>query len=243
MRTHSIVSGIALALAQSVAGGQASAPKDSLVAPTRVPAQSLLDVAEVLQLSEPQLARLRALARTQTATLSRMTASYLRAEADVLDASRKDDLVLRRLALEKRAKAAIDGEMSRLQEEKDSRAVLTADQREKLQGILDRIDTEPKVSQAALWSALVSPSPLTRRIDLDSVVRDSGQVRLKVIPSYAEIYIDGAIIGTNFKQVSLPIGLHTATFKAPGCGSPVEQQITVIKGQLLIVAPVAIVGC
>jgi hypothetical protein len=172
-----------------------------------------------------------------------MTASYLRAEADLLDATRKDDLAVRRLALERRAKIGIDGEIGRLQGEKDARALLTIDQRARLQTIQDQADTQPRQHQGAAWTPLVAPSQLTWRFAHDSVYRDSGTVRMKVSPSYAEIFIDGISIGTNFKQVMWPVGQHTVRFVAPGCGRPVEQQITVTKGQLLILPPVTIIGC
>jgi hypothetical protein len=174
--------------------------------------------------------------------LTHAAAAYLRAEADVLDASRKDDLANRRLALEKRAKVGIDGEMAMLQGERDAKALLTVDQRATLQAIGDQAASEPRPMQRPLWAPLVAPPSVTFRFG-DWIVRDSGQVRLKVTPSYAEIFIDGVNVGTNFKQVSWPIGDHTVRFQAPGCGNPIEQQFTLRKGQLLIIPPVTIAGC
>jgi hypothetical protein len=226
-----------------IAAAQGAGSIDSLLSPPPVPAQAILDARDDLKLTDAQLTRLQTLARTQVAGLVRMTASYLRAEADLLDATRKDDLAIRRLALEKRARIAIDGEIARLQGEKDARAVLAIDQRDRLQAMLDQVNTRPLRTIGPVWTPLVAPSQLALRFGRDSVVRDSGTVRLKVIPSYAEIFIDGINIGTNFKQVMVPIGAHTVRFQAPGCGRAIEQQITVIKGQLLIIPPVTIPGC
>src|SRR3954464_9014455 len=158
MRVRLLLPGLVFAVSTKI-DAQAVAPKDSLIAPPRVPAQSLIDARDALQLSEGQLAKLRVLARAQAAALTHATASYLRAEADLLDASRKDDIAGRRLALEKRAKIGIDGEIARLQGEKDARVRLTIDQREKLQQMLDRAETEPRENFSAAWAPLVTPSP------------------------------------------------------------------------------------
>jgi hypothetical protein len=243
MRIRLLLPGLMLIGATVDATGQTTSAKDSSIAPPRVPAQSLIDLRDSLQFSENQLAKLRSLARVQAAALTHATAAYLRAEADLLDASRRDDITVRRLALERRARIGIDGEIARLQGERDARALLTISQRDKLQQMLDRADTEPRENFAAVWTPVVMPAPLTRRFERDSAARDSGQVRMKVTPSYAEILVDGLTIGTNFKQVTLAVGQHTVTFRAPGCGSPQEQQITVAKGQLLILPPVMIAGC
>jgi Spy/CpxP family protein refolding chaperone len=243
MHRRLLQSGLALFAATALASGQSASPKDTLIAPPPVPAQSILDLRDSLQLSDAQLLKLRALARTQTTSLAHMTASYLRADADLLDASRRDDIAVRRLALEKRARIGIDGEIARLQGERDARALLTLAQRDHLQAMADRAETQPRGMPSAVWTPLVTPSALAYRFDRDSVVRDSGQVRLKVTPSYAEILIDGITIGTNFKQVTWAVGVHTVTFRAPGCGKPIEQQITVLKGQLQIVPPIVIPGC
>ena len=230
-----------------MAAAQDSTPKVPIT-PSAIPAQWILDVREELQLTDVQVGKLQALARTQTGSLSRVTAAYLRAEADLLDASRTDDLAARRLALEKRAKVGIDAEISRLQWEKDSRLLLTGEQRAKVQAIVDRTDSPRQDSRVAIWMPLVSPIPLTRRLDAaarDSAAgRDSNQVRFKVNPSYAEIFVDNTLVGTNFKQIWVTVGSHKVRFAAPGCGVAIEQTIDVAKtGQTLILAPVSILGC
>ena len=107
---------------------------------------------------------------------------------------------------------------------------------------LTEAQTESRESFGAAWTPLITPSPIAFRFSRDSVPRDSGQLRLKVTPAFAEIYIDGIRIGTNFKQVMWPVGDHTIRFVAPGCGTVVEQIVNVMKGQLLIVPPVTIPG-
>src|SRR5207247_543524 len=127
----------------------------------------------------------------QVAGLAKFTAAYLRADADLLDASRKDDIAIRRLALEKRAKIAIDAEVARLQAEKDSRAVLSADQKAKLEVILDIGEPGMKGKRQALWTPLVAPATLGglnyALLDSAAVPSDSNLVRFRVIPSFAEI--------------------------------------------------------
>jgi hypothetical protein len=77
-----------------------------------------------------------------------------------------------------------------------------------------------------------------------SAPRDSNQVRLRVSPNYAEMFVDERNIGTNFKQVWLSIGTHTVRFQAPGCGQPITQSVDVTKtGQAIIVPTVTIPGC
>jgi hypothetical protein len=221
--------------------------QDSTMAELPVPARAILRLGDSLKLSTPQTTKLQTLARTQIAALAKNTSAFLRAEADLIDASRKDDLIIRRLALEKRAKIAVDGEIARLQGDKDARAVLSADQRTKLQVILDRNDWGLRDDRVALWKPLVTPTPLSRslsRTERDSIQRDSNVVRLRVVPSFAEIFIDDRLIGTAFKQVWLPVGVHKVKFSAPGCGTPIEQTIEVIKtGQPIILPPVTILGC
>jgi hypothetical protein len=101
------------------------------------------------------------------------------------------------------------------------------------------------VASAAPPTAVTSTSSQrnSQSAPSSSVKIDSGQVRMKVIPSYAEMFIDGKSIGTNFKTVGWPAGRFTARFQAPGCGVPIEQPIVVKKGELLIVPAVTISGC
>ena len=204
-----------------------------------VPAQTILAVADDLQLTQLQIDKLHALERSQLAATTRFTAAYLRAEADLLDAIRGEDLIIRRTALEKRAKIAIDAEIARLQAEKDSRAVLLPEQRKKLPMAGSQVGST--TVEAVLWQPLIAPPPVSRTIT--TIVADSGVARLKVSPTYAEIIVDSVKVGTGFKQLTLPVGVHTARFQAPGCGAPVEQTITINKGELVIVPPVTLKGC
>jgi Spy/CpxP family protein refolding chaperone len=217
--------------------GHAAAAQSS---PPRVPARLVLAVGDDLQLTPAQTTRLESLEKAQEAAVSKSAAAYLRAEADLLDAMRGDDLLLRRAALERRAKVGIDAEIARLQGEKDARAVLLPDQRAKLLA-LPRPEVPPTIADVYPWEWLVAPPPLSR-VAINPVV-DSGIVRLKVTPNYAEIFIDSVKVGTGFKQLALPVGQHLARFQAPGCGAPVEQQLVVGKNQLVILPPVAIAGC
>ena len=63
---------------------------------------------------------------------------------------------------------------------------------------------------------------------------DSSDVRLSVIPLYADILIDGSRIGSGRTAKRLPVGPHTVTYSAPGCQSE-DRSITVSKGQTLTV--------
>ena len=77
-----------------------------------------------------------------------------------------------------------------------------------------------------------------------SAPRDSNLVRLRVIPNYAEIFVDGKSVGTNFKQIWLSIGPHPVRFSAPGCGTPIDTVIDVKKtGQAIPIPTVTIPGC
>src|SRR5690349_15162761 len=78
------------------------------LSPLTAPAERVLRLKSELVLDSAQVVKLRDLSRTQSASLSRATSAFLRAEADVVDASRSEDLVVRRAALERRSKAAID---------------------------------------------------------------------------------------------------------------------------------------
>ena len=74
-----------------------------------------------------------------------------------------------------------------------------------------------------------------------TVDRGTGTLRLKVTPTFAEIFVDGNRVGTGFKQTTASVGQHTIRFSAPGCGSPVEVQAEIkSKDELVIVPPVII---
>src|SRR3954471_15595811 len=152
-----------------------------------VPAQAVLAVADDLQLTQAQIDKLHALERAQFAATSKSAASFLRAEADLLDAMRGEDLILRRAALEKRSKIAIDAEIARLQADKDSRAVLLPDQRQRLASMT--VPVAPTAcADAYPWQQLVAPPPISRTVVAATI--DSGTLRMKVTPSYVDIFID-----------------------------------------------------
>src|SRR5215208_2361955 len=98
------------------------------VAPIVAPADRILKIRAELKLDSAQMAKLRELGRSQSSALTKATSTYLRAEADLLEASRAPAIGPRRAAMEKRSKAAIEGEMVRLSAEKEARAILTAKQ-------------------------------------------------------------------------------------------------------------------
>jgi Spy/CpxP family protein refolding chaperone len=238
MRTKRLSTGIAIVLFATTAAAAAAAQDSAAKNPPPiyeppVPARSILALRDDLQLSDAQLAKLKAFETTQIASLSRATAAFLRAEADLLDASRRDDVAAHRLALEKRAKIAIDAEVGRLQAEKDSRAVLTADQRAKLVTISDSLGLGGVMSEVAVWQSIVTPPPLTRVVHFAPPL-DSVEVRIAVMPIYADIYLDGLKIGSGRRFVRLAIGAHTLLYHAAGC-TDITVPITVEKGPPLVV--------
>ena len=230
MRAWLLASGIAFAGVATIAAAQVPTTRDTLLAEPMVPARLILGVRDDLQLSDVQVSRLKTLAKAQIASLSRSTAAYFRADADLLDVSQRDDVAAHRLALEKRAKIAIDAEVARWQANKDSRAVLTADQRARFAGL-----DVPKELGATVsaWQHIVEPPVLLRR-PLTAEVLDSGEVRLAVLPNYADIYVDGLKVGIGRKFQKVPVGEHTLMFHAAGC-TDIIVTITVDKGPAQIV--------
>ncbi len=106
--------------------------------------------------------------------------------------------------------------------------------------------TTASTGAAATVQQAQAPSGNTRNASnsQSSPARDSNQVRLRVIPNYAEIFVDEKNIGTNFKQVWMTLGTHNVRFQAPGCGQPITQSVDVTKtGQAIIVPTVTIPGC
>jgi serine/threonine protein kinase len=106
---------------------------------------------------------------------------------------------------------------------------------------MEQVNSAPVGSATA--PAAVAQNPVPRASSASSVPKDSGTIRLKVTPAYAEIFIDGTKVGTNFKNIAWPTGTHTVRFQAPGCGQPIDSVVTILKGQLKIVPPVTIPGC
>lgn len=224
--------GMAIVLCATAAAAQDSVTKDLPIYEPPVPARSILAVRDDLQLSEAQVSKLRALETTQLALLSRQTAAFLRTEADLLDAIRLDDVAVRRLALEKRARVAIDAEVARLQAEKDARAVLTSEQRTRLPTLADAQGAGAS-SEVAVWQSIVAQPPLTRPLHL-TPPRDSTEVRISVLPIYADIYLDGTKIGSGRRFLKLAVGAHALLYHAAGC-TDVTLPILVEKGPPLVV--------
>lgn len=208
-------------LVAGVAGAQESASVAG------VPAAMALQAQARLSLDSGQTAKLRDLARTQTAAMEKATAAYLRAEADLLDASRSDDLAVRRAALEKRSRLAIDAEMIRARSEKDVRAVLSSRQ--------NAILYDPWAARGRArvpWQGLVAPAPLAAAGD---AAADSGEVRVSVTPNHADIYLNDEKMGTGRRFITLPVGKYDLRLFAIGCTEvviPVEVQ----KGRPVIVS-------
>jgi Spy/CpxP family protein refolding chaperone len=224
--------GIAILFATTAAAQDSVARNQPIYQPP-VPARSILVLRDKLQLSDVQVSRLKSLETTQLASLSRATAVFLRAEADLLDASHRDDIAVQRLALEKRAKVAIDAEVGRLQAVKDSRAVLTADQRAALATIGDPPELTGISSEVAVWQSIVAQPPLTRAVHV-APPTDSAEVRISVMPIYADIYLDGLKVGSGRRFVKLAIGQHVLLYHAAGC-TDVTLQLTVEKGPPIVV--------
>lgn len=196
-----------------------------------VPAASILLFRPQLALTDSQSFKLQDLAKSQAAAMSKATSGYLRAEADVVDALRSDDLVLRRAAFEKRAKLAIDAEMLRLKAEKDARAVLTAKQQAGYAELIALTTSANDRERGSLWRAIVAPANLVVSSDAP---RDSGEVRVSVSPVYVGIYVAGELRGTGRRFLFLPVGKYDLRLAAPGCEAR-ELQLEVTKGQPVIV--------
>ncbi|MEO6064498.1 MAG: hypothetical protein ABIP49_01785 [Lysobacterales bacterium] len=186
---------------------------------TSVPATQVLQLAQQLALSDAQILRLQTLERAQDIAMGKAISAYLRAEADFRDASRGEDLVARRATLERRAKAAIDGEMARLKAERETRALLTATQAETYATLVDRPAT-------SLWEAIVAPSRIAVAADAPA---DSGEVRISVTPVFADIFVDDVKVGTGRRFAVLPVGTHLVKLHAVGC-SVAEFKVAVVKG-------------
>lgn len=225
--------GLALSVFAAPAMAQDSASARAPAYDPPIPARAFLSFRAELELSDAQVAKLKTLETTQVVALTKATAAFLRAEADLLDIKR-DDLAAYRVALEKRAKVAIDAEVIRLQAEKDSRAVLTADQRTKA-GAIDGLQSLRTTNDVTVWQSVVAPPPVTRMVNR-GIVPDSTEVRISVTPTYADIYLDGVKIGSGRRFVSLPVGGHTLLYHAEGC-TDIVLPISVAKGPPMVVPP------
>ncbi|MBI3790580.1 MAG: Spy/CpxP family protein refolding chaperone [Gemmatimonadetes bacterium] len=97
------------------------------------PAAMLARMKTPLGLSDEQVKRLETLAAQQRTALEPNVGAMLRARADLADARKGEgDLAATRRALEKMAALRIDGTIAHLKAMQETRAVLTAEQREKL---------------------------------------------------------------------------------------------------------------
>jgi Spy/CpxP family protein refolding chaperone len=209
---------LTLLLAVTLAGG-ARAQEETASGP--VPAGAVLALRSELGLDSAQVRKLEDLARAQRLALDKSVAAYLRSEADLLDASRSDDAAVRRIALERRSKVAIDAEVARVKAESDSRAVLTARQSASYAALAGRATGQ--AGTRALWQALVSPTALAAIEERP----DSGEVRISVTPNYVDIYLGDEKKGTGRKYLMLPVGRYQLRLFAVGCDElvvPVEVQ-------------------
>jgi hypothetical protein len=184
------------------------------IAPLASPAERILRFRVDLRLDSTQTGRLRELARGQGDELARATSTFLRAEADLMDASRSNDLGTRRSAMEKRSKAAIEGEMTRLRAERDARALLTAKQVRSLDILLAETANDPGVRTRPIWASQVAPLPLAA---LAFVTADSGNVRIAVDPLTTEIFVGNRSAGFGRVALRLPVGNHTVKFRTAAC--------------------------
>lgn len=106
----------------------------------RGPAVGLLAMRHRLQLTDEQVRRLEALS-TSYREPRPDEAALLRARADLLEATRKDDVNAARAAMERMSRLRTDAAVARLQAGKSAREVLTAEQRTQLQALRDEVRT------------------------------------------------------------------------------------------------------
>ena len=97
------------------------------------PARMLLAMRDQLALTDEQVRRLEALAATQRDALRPNEPAMLRARADLMEATQKDDLVAARAAMDRMARLRTDAAMAQLQARKAARDVLTPEQRTRLE--------------------------------------------------------------------------------------------------------------
>ena len=191
------------------------------------PAAILLNMREGLSLDSAQTRKLRDLEKLQSIALTATTAAFLRAEADVIEATRSDNPVARRNALEKRARVAIDAEVARMKWEKDARAILTPRQ---------SADLPPNLwgmrhAHPTLWQALTTPLGLSAAATQQT---DSGEVRISVTPNHADIYLNSEKRAAGRKFFVLPVGRYELKLHAVGCSEQVIQ-LEVTKGPPVII--------
>jgi hypothetical protein len=89
--------------------------------------------------------------------------------------------------------------------------------------------------QSSAWDALVVPTETTRK----SSGTDSTELRITVMPTWADIYIDGNKVGSGRKFLTLPVGMHTILFHATGC-KDVTTNVAIFKGPPIVVPTVTL---
>lgn len=101
------------------------------------PAAHVLQMRAALALSDDQVKRLETLAASQRITLEPNRGAMLRAEADMADAMKGEgDLVAARAAMDKMSRLHNDAAIAHMKAMQDARAVLTAEQRDKMHGMM-----------------------------------------------------------------------------------------------------------
>ncbi|HEU4995548.1 MAG TPA: hypothetical protein VFT29_12050, partial [Gemmatimonadaceae bacterium] len=83
-----------------------------------------------------------------------------------------------------------------------------------------------------------APPPAQVQQPRQAVVRapvDSGEIRLSVMPTHAEISVDGNRIGSGRARARLPVGQHLIRYSAPNC-DPEDRTLTVLKGEPQLVS-------
>ncbi|TMG80850.1 MAG: hypothetical protein E6H78_17845 [Betaproteobacteria bacterium] len=74
----------------------------------------------------------------------------------------------------------------------------------------------------------------TRQVAVVRAPTDSAEVRLSVMPSHADIFVDGTRIGSGRAVRRLPVGPHTVRYNAPDCETE-DRSIMVSKDETQIV--------
>ena len=101
------------------------------------PAAHVLQMKEMLGLSDDQVKRLETLAASQRTTLEPNRGAMLRAEADMADAMKGEgNLDAVRAAMDKMSRLHNDEAIAHMKAMQDARSVLTAEQRDKLRGMM-----------------------------------------------------------------------------------------------------------
>jgi hypothetical protein len=100
-----------------------------------------------------------------------------------------------------------------------------------------RLDTV-YFNMTTMQAAIAAQNQQTRQFT-PLAPRDSGDVRLVVMPPQAEIFIDDVRIGSGRTAKRIPVGPHTVRYSSPGCDAE-TRSITINKGELTIVPPLTL---